>query len=241
MAGTFASASSQHLQVGSSPVAAAYPLTMACWANLTSVAATQALIWTGNSAAANHYMTLELRSTGFVGATVRNTTVFTASSSAAPSANTWFHACGAFSSSTLRTAYLNGGNSGTNTSSSTPTTFNRTNIGRYGSSVPTNYADGLIAEAAIWDQVLDASEVASLAAGVCPLLVRPTALIFYAPLVRTLTADIRGGLTLSNSAGVTVGDHPRIIRPSNVRMRRFTTAAAAATSYHRNLPLLGVG
>ena len=81
---------------------------------------------------------------------------------------------------------------------------------------------------------------ASLAAGVCPLLVRPTSLVFYAPLVRTLTQDIRGGLTLTNTNTVTVGDHPRIIYPSAVRMRRFTTATGGAVVVPR-LTLLGVG
>ena len=58
-----------------------------------------------------------------------------------------------------------------------------------------NYCDGSLAEAAIWNAALSDAEVAALATGVSPLLVRPGSLVFYAPLARDLL-DRVGGLQL---------------------------------------------
>jgi len=41
--------------------------------------------------------------------------------------------------------------------------------------------DGLVAEVAVWNVVLDDSEIAALAQGVSPLLIRSTALVEYWP------------------------------------------------------------
>ena len=70
-------------------------------------------------------------------------------------------------------------------------------------------ACAISAGAGIWNVALTAAEIASLAKGFSPRLIRPQSLAFYAPLIRE-TLDIRGGLTLTDS-GSTVADHPRII------------------------------
>lgn len=72
---------------------------------------------------------------------------------------------------------------------------------------------GLIAEAAIWNAALTDAEVAVLAAGYSPLLVRSQSLVFYIPLVREIL-DVVGGVTITNNNGSTVGDHCRIILPT---------------------------
>lgn len=68
--------------------------------------------------------------------------------------------------------------------------------------------NGRMAEAAIYNVTLTASEVAALATGASPRLVRPQGLVMYAPLVRDLI-DVRGIATLTNSNS-TVADHPRV-------------------------------
>lgn len=80
----------------------------------------------------------------------------------------------------------------------------------YGS-VSNPFNNGQTAELAIWDTVLTADELLSLAKGFRASRIRPSRLVFYAPVVRG-KQDIRGGRTLSLGVGSeTVTDHPRII------------------------------
>ena len=72
-----------------------------------------------------------------------------------------------------------------------------------------NCWDGQIAEAAVYNAALTASEVASLAKGMTCDKIRPQNLAFYAPLVRDLQ-DQKGGLTITNNNGATVANHPRV-------------------------------
>jgi hypothetical protein len=115
-----------------------------------------------------------------------------------------------FVSAASRTAYFNGVASAENTTSVTPLTFDAAAIGAraIGGSYGL-YADGKIADAAIWNVALTAAEIASLAKGISPRLIRPQSLVFYAPLIRDLI-DVKGGLALTNVNTATVSPHPRI-------------------------------
>jgi hypothetical protein len=126
------------------------------------------------------------------------------------SASTWTHACGVFRATNNRSAYINGGSRGNNTSQTrTPFGINGTVLGAsYVAGSLGEYFNGLIAEVGIWNIDLNDDEVLSLAKGFSPRLVRPQSLVFYAPLVRNVQ-DLRGGITLTTS-GTTVADHPRI-------------------------------
>jgi len=124
----------------------------------------------------------------------------------------WNHGAAVLSANNSRTAYLNGGNSATNTTNQTSTpTFNRIGIGIYfdAANSPFSYFDGRIAEVGIWTAALTAAEVASLAKGMTCDKVRPQSLVFYAPLVRDLI-DVKGGLTITNNNTATVANHPRV-------------------------------
>jgi len=213
MAYSFASASSQYLSVASA-VATAAPLTLACWVYKTNVAdASSVLLTIGNENqstpssfnlvhnVSNNTIRANAQELGGVGQVAISTSGLTN--------NTWGHACGVFASSTSRTAYCNGGNTGTNTGSATPASLTRTliGVGFFGSL--TNYANGLIAECGIWNVALTVDEIASLAKGMTCDKVRPQSLVFYAPLVRELQ-DVRGGLTITNNNTATVANHPRV-------------------------------
>ena len=71
------------------------------------------------------------------------------------------------------------------------------------------YYDGVVAEVGVWNAVLTAAEVASLAKGMTCDKVRPQSLVFYAPLIRDLI-DAKGGLTITNNNGATVANHTRV-------------------------------
>ena len=126
------------------------------------------------------------------------------------STNTWFHAAGVFESSTLRTAYRDGGNTGTNTGNVTASNLLFTTIGgNYFNGAYQSFCSAKIAEVGIWNVALTASEIASLAKGMTCDKVRPQSLVFYSPLTRDLI-DYKGGLAITNNNTATVANHPRV-------------------------------
>jgi hypothetical protein len=73
------------------------------------------------------------------------------------------------------------------------------------------FAEGEVAEYAVWSQPLTAAEMVTLAKGFRAFRVRPQHLCFYAPLVRSLI-DAKGGRTLVAVAGSDANaDHPRMM------------------------------
>jgi hypothetical protein len=100
----------------------------------------------------------------------------------------WHHAAVWFQGDTSRKTFFDGSAGSEETSSSVALPFNGTGIGiDIDASARTNPMDGEIAEAAIWDVILTNDEVAMLAAGATPLMVRPGSLAGYWPLYTTGT------------------------------------------------------
>lgn len=125
-------------------------------------------------------------------------------------ASKWVSACGVSPTVDSRTAYINGGNSGSGSTSITPRTLTGASIGRlWRPAYDPWYMDGNIAEVAIWSAALNNDEIAALAKGFKPTRIRPQSLVFYAPLLRNLQ-DIKGGRSLTNSNTCTVANHPRV-------------------------------
>ena len=208
MAYDFTAASSQYLSMTSSPVSGP-PLTMACWFNADQVTTSDYLVTV--SSATNQYFGLVILGAiagDPVGAFDFNVGLIGASTTAGYTAGTWTHAAGVWSSLSNRTAYINGGNSATNTNTQTSFTLTRSQIAAL-AGVSLNRMNGLIAEVGIWNAALTDAEIASLAKGMTCDKIRPQSLVFYAPLVRELI-DQKGGLTITNNNAATVADHPRV-------------------------------
>jgi len=205
---------SAYLRTSSPPVTAA-PLTMACWFWLNDLSGTYALMsLTRDSVQIDGFRLLAEGSTA--GSPLRADTVVAgiasvARTSTSLSSGQWMHAAGVFASTTSRRVLLNGGGANTETTSSTPSGIvvldlgARSNAGTIGLYLP-----GRMAEVGVWSAALTDDEIASLARGVSPLLVRPSALVFYAPLVRGIN-DFRQGAAITDTS-TTVVDHPRIYR-----------------------------
>jgi hypothetical protein len=212
----------------------AVPLTLACWFNPDNVTADHSLLGMFDDASSNDgfYMS--------VGGSAANdplnvVTVAGASFAVATKngcvAGLWQHAGGVFQATNSRTPYLNGVAGTPETSTRTPAAIDNTWIGKYrGGS--TLFADCSVAEAAIWNAALTADEMAMLALGVSPLLVRPGSLVHYWPIIGRYSPeiDLVGGLNLTlNGAGITTVDHPRVFYPG--RRRSFSIPIGGGGSF----------
>ena len=128
-------------------------------------------------------------------------------------AGSWQHAAGVWSATNARAAFLNGGGKGTETSTVNPAGLNAIAIGRFPSLSPGGYWDGELAEMAMWNVALTDAEVLQLSKGFSPSFIRPSKLVFYAPLIKNEDIDLRGRLKFTMVGTPTVVRHPRIIYP----------------------------
>jgi hypothetical protein len=88
--------------------------------------------------------------------------------------------------------------------------------------------NGILAEFGVWDAILTAEEMASLAQGCSPLLIRPASLVAYQPLTGTPCDFVAGGPT--TVVGTAEQDHPRIIYPAWPEIILPAAAAASGAS-----------
>jgi len=139
----------------------------------------------------------------------------------------WFHVLGIWQYNS-RALYVNGvnvasepgnklggGQAGTTNVSLDPTAGTTFYIGQDHSG---KYFNGVIAEAAAYSVYLAAGDIASLAAGFSPALVRPDKLIGYWPLgggYFPATVNPIGSTSLSVNSSPSAADHPRIIYPTS--------------------------
>ena len=220
MARSFASASTEYLQIAQGLITGD-ALTFACWFYATQNTAAQTLMWQGDSANANGYITMYV-----AGATAGDPIAFgtfgtanewgPAVSTTGYSINTWHHACGVRAADNDHTKYLDGGSSANSTTNTPQWTPDRFAIGAARDSTPGYYFDGRIAEAAIWDVALTADEVAVLAAGYSPLFVHPQNLVSYWALIRDEDQDRVGGNDLTAYNTPSIANHVPVIYPAPV-------------------------
>jgi len=208
---------------------------MACWFKAASQTSTKTLIGFGNSSSYPQLYLGAQANTNYVFSLVEDTGTSYSITTVGYDVGEWNHACGVFTSNTLRASYLNGGNKATNATSRVfPSTANVTTIGvRHRGGAFANYMDGVIAEAGIWNVALTDAEVASLAAGFSPLFVRPASLVAYWPLIRDEDIDIVGGYDLTAYNSPTIAAHCPIMRPAAPQV--ITKLGAGAGS---NIPVI---
>lgn len=156
------------------------------------------------------------------------------------SAGAWQHTAAVFQSGSSVEAFLAGSGDGSTLAAATPSNMDTISIGALRRTSTGQYFDGLIAEVAWWSVALSDAEIASLAAGACPLLIRPGSLVFYLPMRGGEGfVDVVGGLDMgSNNGGndpTATHDHPPIIYPSRPRYVP-PTAAAGSGSPERSYP-----
>lgn len=234
MARLFDDASSENLEVGTA-VVTDFPATFACWFFSDSITINQTLVSIASTGHTNRYTQL-LAAGNVSGDPIRarnvRTTAVSADSTTGYSANTWHHACGVFTSSTSRAAFIDGGSKGTDVNSKgfSAVDVNTTSIGVTGASSKLLFMSGRVAEAAIWNAALSDAQVAILGAGYSPLFVRPQSLVAYWPLIRDQDNDRIGANNLTAINTPSVADHVNIIYPAAPYIITAPAAAAAANA-----------
>jgi hypothetical protein len=180
MARLFDDAKSQYLE-NASAVLSGVPATMVAWMRPDAAVASQA-VGVYDVSAADQWMDLAIGADRKVYATTNAGGQAFARTVALVALNTWAHIAAVFAAVDDRRVYLDGGNKVTDATSKTPAGIDTTSIGRRSTSAPALYASGRIAEVAIYNVALTDDEIAELATGASPLLVRPDALVAYWPL-----------------------------------------------------------
>lgn len=241
---------SQYL-ISSSAPSLSLPVTMACWFYANTLTANGVLFSMG---VASGDARLQVNANGATDGDPLQAVAYNAAgsyaiakSSASYSTGVWQHCIAVFASTTSRTIYLNGGSSATNSTDidSTPGSFNQTLIGaRDSSSGLGAFLDGRVAEIGVWATDLDADERAALAAGVSPLLVRPSLLVAYSPLFGRSGASggeegWAGATQFTQVASPGVVNHPRIIYPRR-RSMIFVPAAVSGAPTITALSAIGI-
>ena len=229
---------SDQAETGSTPVTAT-PVTIACWFNADAFPAFSSALC-GVSNGVNSRVTLAFRATGALRAQAGQNDGAAASAQTTNTVSTgvWAHAAGVFASDSSRIAYLDGTASTENTTALVPAAFDRITAGFGYIESGSDRSDAKVAEVAVWNVALTAAEIAALAKGFSPWLVRPQSLRFYAPMIGRYSPEIdiigARGLTLTGTA---VADHPRVFQPARlVALDKFVVAAGRI----HKLGLLGV-
>jgi hypothetical protein len=182
-----------------------FPHTIACWFNTDSNTTNQTLLTLNNgsvSQALSPSSSLRLVSTGVTRAVSSSTTGNTLVTGSTPyTTNTWQHIAATFAATNSRSHYFQGLLENSNTTDNRNSTPAWVIIGSGGNGTysPLQYTNGRIAEVGVWNAVLTADEILSLARGVKPSLIRPQSLYTYIPLVRDV-ADYRNGVSITNNA-----------------------------------------
>ena len=135
------------------------------------------------------------------------------------SADTWHHACGVEAASNDRRVYLDGGGKGINSAIRVPAGVNQMYIGRCVPAAP-DPMDGRLGHISVWNIALTDSEVATLAAGISPLMVHRNNLVGYWPINgQSPEPDFVGGYNMTLTGTIPKSEEPskmigrRIIAP----------------------------
>lgn len=228
-------ASSQYLVATGALAYGSTPMTFACWFRSNDGTIAQTIMSMANTLGFSEF---SLRARGDLAGdplqarAMDEVSEAVAATTTGYTANTWHHGCAVFDSSTSRTAYIDGANSANNTTSKTPSGINSFAIGRNNDQTPGAYVSGDVAEAAIWSATLTDAQVASLATGISPLLVRAENLENYWSILGNNSAsgeiDVIARYALTWTGSPTKSAHPRMKYQHRRQARKMTTAAAAA-------------
>lgn len=223
MARAFASASTQYL-INANAVLTDEPITMAAWARAAQTNAANIIMSINRASGGQDRWSIFFNSTAKVNATAADAgggSGSTIDSTGSYSANTWHHVAGTFLNDTGRSVWLDGTETVGPGTSRTVASVDQTTIGvQFVSGATSAPLNGEVAEAAIWNVVLTAAEMASLAKGFCPLFIRPASLVAYWPLIGRHDPEIcpKGGFNMTLINTPTTARHCRVFNARRARL-----------------------
>ena len=186
------------------------PMSFGAWVYMTDVSSVQTVFCCADATTNNVFERLQLSGTTLrirtnAGGTARN-----ANSAGTMSAGSWQHACGVVSASDSRICYIDGANPGTGTNTFTPALSSMALGATIRSSATQHYLAGRIADAFFYNAALTADEVAALAAGASPLMVRSGSLLGYWPLwgIASPETDYMGTTSMTLTGSPSAADGP---------------------------------
>lgn len=192
------------------------PFSYGGWAKLTSASGSGVHVPFMIAGAQNVYHLIWYDYTGTkwgIGSRSGGTTYYALSTTSGTA--DWVHVMAVHASTSSRKIYFNGVNEGTDTTSISVSVSkwglaSRVDVVPYPTGGPPYYA-GTVAEAAVWSEALTDDEVASLAKGFSPRLVRPQNLELYQPLKNSSDyKDIISNYAMTVLSTPTSAAHPRI-------------------------------
>ena len=202
--------SGNYLTTASAPVTAV-PLTIACWFNPTAINTNGLLVSIDNGGTSDRFCILKSSAAAIIAQAVGAGNAANATTTTNYTAGAWQHACGTFSATNARAAYLGGGGKGTNATLRVPSGLTTTAIGAL--SGGTVVLAGSVAEATIWNIALSDAQVADLAKGFDPRFIRPDAIVAHWSLMGRSSPepDFIGGFDMALTGTPGQASHPRII------------------------------
>lgn len=195
------------------------PVTLAGWCKQTTAAIGVILNLVKSSGDSNSF-SIGLRNDTYKAfSRYHESDIYTISSTSQYQLNTWNHLCGMVTADGYVFSYLNGDAGNSDICENLPAfDFNRTSVGRLDRLTPAYSFTGDIAHVAIWDVVLDVSEIHLLAKGILPLFIRPKSLIAYWPLKGIgLETDYKGKYLFTNSNTIFSSSSPPLKQISRPR------------------------
>lgn len=101
------------------------------------------------------------------------------------------------------------------------------------------FINGSLADFAIWQSVLAADDAIAYGRGFSPLLIQPTSLLSYVPLIADTNRDLRLGDWTQSGTLTKQADHPRVLWPNGpLRIRTRPAAVIQAKSFPWRRPSL---
>lgn len=175
-----------------SAVKTAVPLTMVGWVKFASLAAVQGILDLKQSTAAinaNHFRVDYDNGSGHIRAV---TNASAAAHAAALSTGVWYQFIAEFVATNSRNVLVDGASAVNNNGSATPASINQTNLGRIGGSANSNYLNGKLCAVGIYGKSPLSAEERLRLQTLSPLLVSPSDLLAYWPLVSNGDAHLVG-------------------------------------------------
>jgi hypothetical protein len=160
---TCVESSSQHMYSSNTPITSP-PFTISCFYRTADISNSQVLLSITDYNANWHAHYLEV-SSSYINAATATAGVFTKAQAAnTSSSNEWLHIVGVWGSSTDRRVYVDGGNKGSDSTSSSPSGIDYLTVGGYyeGSTFGTTSLDGDLANIIIWDRAFSDAEALHL-------------------------------------------------------------------------------